>query len=470
MQRRCQVTRDGEVIGEHDEPTMLALLNAGALRLTDSYWHSGMKSPVTLADYLCHRRDSWLRPPRVWLLLALPCALIVSLWLTGHQAKPVPAIATLPVHREKPPIAQPQHEIRRATPIIRGRFEASLSDDGIHYPQHTVERLASHSRVAVIAYDAKQHPLGLGSGIVIDDGHAVLTATEAVAGASRVEVQLANGTTLEPTTASIDDEFTILKLPSIAVPVRWAEQPISAQAAVALCNHPLGESPGSAVQVVQTIVSQSKRVHYALDAAFAPSTAGSAMLNAAGELAGVLVDPANGRVLRAADVRALMKSIKAQPVASLASRARSSIDWPLAVNQAEIVDGKAVVTLRNDSGETLHRIVLHLRSYALPPEASEVRKLEEQFRSAAVQSAQHTDEITPEALALRQVLREVSTRLEAAQERLRAAMTTAREATLRSEIQVIEGDLAPGTVQRVVLDIQAASNWGVVATVLEAVM
>lgn len=470
MSRKCQVTRNGEVIGKHDEPTMLALLNAGALRLSDSYWHPGMDEPVTLADYLCRvDRRSWLKPPRVWLLLSVPCAVIAAALIMAAKT-PHTSSKAAPVHRVVSPPAEEQPEIRRAIPIIRGRFEASARDDGIDYPQHTVERLATHSRVAVLAFDDKQQPLGLASGIVVGDGYQVLTATDAVAGASRVEIHLANGDIVVPKAALIDEEVTVFTLTRTAVPVRWADEPIITGTAVALLNHPLGEAPGSAVQRVQTIVAGSQRVHYELDSVFAPSTAGSAMLNAAGELVGILVDPANGRVLRAADARLLLQQGKAGPVSALAARQRSAIEWPLTVSEAEIHDGQAVVTLRNQCSETLNRVVLHLRSYALPPESDEVRQLEDKLRYAAVQSGQSDADNTPEALASRQVLREVTTRLESARQRLKSALAAAREKPLRSEVQIIECDLAPGSVQRVILEVNAASNWGVDAFVLEAVL
>jgi hypothetical protein len=469
MDRKCQVTREGQIIGEHDEPTMLALLNAGALRLTDCYWHAGMTAPVSLADYLCRRdRRSWLRQPYTWFLITLPLAAASFALMLGASFKP--AVSETPRMVVDHAAPQSSDEVRRAIPLIRGRLEVNASASGPVFPQATVQNLAVHSRVAVVAFDNHQQPMRLASGVVVADGMAVLTSLGAVAGAAQVELHLPNGDILVPSAVIADEEVAFLALPAAAVPVRWASEGLKAQSSACVVNHPLGSAPSSDVVKIESVIAGAQRVHYTLDGAFPSSAEGSAVLNAAGDLAGVLIDPAEGRVLRAADARVLLQEGTPRRLSSLAGLHQTPVTWPIAIGEAQVVDGRVAITVRSQSLDPVHRITLHLRCYASPPEKAEVQMLETQLNYAAVQSGMNGDEATPEAVVVRQALREITARLELARERWKAAIATARMQVLRSELQVIECDLQPGATQRLLLEVNAASNWSAEVTVLEAVM
>ena len=45
-----QVSRNGNLLGCYDHPTLLALLHSGTLRIDDHYWHEGMVEWRQLVD------------------------------------------------------------------------------------------------------------------------------------------------------------------------------------------------------------------------------------------------------------------------------------------------------------------------------------------------------------------------------------------------------------------------------------
>lgn len=466
MQRTCQVTRDGEIIGKHDEPTMLALLNAGALRLSDTYWHPGMRQPASLADLLCHRQAVPWRKLVPWVLFGTAILSILVALLANASPKAAPPPSSHD-SMDASSTARPD-EIRRGVPVIVGRFEASSSEDERAFPLPSVSRIAMHSRVAIIAFDHKHHSLRLSSGVVVDDGSVVLASMSAIAGAHRVEIHLANGSIVTPDTMLADDDIAVFRLAKPSVPVRWGEGMLALQSPVALAPHPLGNQPTTTAHI-RDHDAGAVRVHYLIDKSLPATADGSAVLDSAGDLAGVVVDAMEGRVLRAADIRMLVAKGTFIALTPLASNSATPQPWPLSASEAEIVEGEAFVTLHNQGGETLHRIVLHLLCYPTPSEAIAVHELEARLRYAAVQSGSLDGETSPEAVAVRQTLREVGVQLDQAQLRLREARELARSQPLRSEIQVIECELPAASRQRIALAVNAASHWSVEVTVLEAV-
>ena len=467
MQRTCQVTRNGEIIGKHDEPTLLALLNAGALRLSDTYWHPGMRQPASLADLLCHRKTFPWRQALPW--LAFSAVIISILGVLVAKASPkTPASSSSKVTLTDSS-TRLRDEIRRGVRVIRGRFEASSNKDERTFPLPSVSRIAMHSRVAIVAFDANHHPLRLSSGVIVEDGSVVLTSMQSVAGAHRIEIHLADGRIISPVSLLADEDIAAFKLAKPSVPVRWAEGMLAASSSVAVTPHPLGNQSAGNTAHIRQHDAGAVRVHYLIDKSLPATADGSAVLDSAGDLAGVIVDAMDGRVLRAADARVLLAKGKFSEFTPLSALSATPQPWPLSTSEAEIVDGEAFVTLRNQGGETLRRVVLHLLCYPTPSEATAVHELENKLRFAAVQSGNLDGETSPEAVAVRQTLREVSVQLDQAQVRLRSALTLARSQPLRSEIQVIEGELPAAALQRIALAVNAASHWSVEITVLEAV-
>ena len=466
MQRTCQVTRDGEIIGKHDEPTMLALLNAGALRLSDTYWHPDMRQPAPLADLLCHRKTFPWRKLVPWLLFGMATLSILATLVVKASPKTTSSASSQESSASSGTALR--DEIRRGVPVIRGRFEARSSEDERAFPLPSVSRIAMHSRVAIIAFDHKHHPLRLSSGVIVDDGSLVLGSRPAIAGAHRIEIHLANGSIVTPDSMLADDDIAVFKLAEPSVPVRWAEGMLALQSPVALAPHPLGNQPTTTAHI-RDHDAGAVRVHYLIDKSLPATADGSAVLDSAGDLAGVVVDATEGRVLRAADIRMLVTKGKFIALTPLASNSATPQPWLLSASEAEIVEGEAFVTLHNQGGETLHRMVLHLLCYPTPSEAAAVRELEAKLRYTAVQSGSLDGETSPEAVAVRQTLREVGMQLDQAQLQLREAREAARSQALRSEIQVIDCELPAASRQRIALAVNAASHWSVEITVLEAV-
>lgn len=467
MQRTCQVTRDGEIIGKHDEPTMLALLNAGALRLSDTYWHPDMRQPAPLADLLCHRKTFPWRKLVPWLLFGMATLSILATLVVKASPKTTSSASSQESSASSGTALR--DEIRRGVPVIRGRFEARSSEDERAYPLPSVSRIAMHSRVAIIAFDHKHHPLRLSSGVIVDDGRVVLASMPAVAGSHGIEIHLADGNIVTPVAVLGDKDMAVFKLAKPSVPVRWANGMLSSSSPIAVAPHPLGNQTRAIPASIQRHDAGPVRVYYGIDQSFPVSADGSAVLDSAGDLAGVMVDAMEGRVLRAADARAFLAKGTFGALSSLAAHPAIPHTWPLSASEAEIVEGEAFVTLHNQGGETLHRMVLHLLCYPTPSEAAAVRELEAKLRYTAVQSGSLDGETSPEAVAVRQTLREVGMQLDQAQLQLREAREAARSQALRSEIQVIDCELPAASRQRIALAVNAASHWSVEITVLEAV-
>ena len=468
MQRTCQVTRNGEIIGKHDEPTMLALLNAGALRLSDTYWHPGMRRPASLADLLCHRKAFRWQQVLPWLLSGI----VVLSFLWALLAKASTQASPAPSHQEESIASSTAHhaEVKRGVPVIHGRFEASSSEDTRPFPLPSVTKIAAHSRAAIIAFDSHHHPFRLSSGVIVDDGSVVLASMRAVEGAHRIEIHLADGSIVAPLSLlADDDDVAAFKIAKPSVPVRWAAGVLAVPSQVALTPHPLGSQAAATTALIHHRDAGPVRVHYQLNKAMPVTADGSAVLDSTGDLAGIVLDAEEGWVLRAADARALVSQGSFSPLSELAARPPSAPTWTLSASEAEIVDGEAFVTLRNQGSESIHRVVLHLLCYATPSEDAIVQALEAKLRYAAVQSGSLDGETSPEAVAVRQTLREVTLQLDQAQARLRDARRRACAQPLRSEIQIIECDLPSTALQRIALAVNAASNWSVEVTVMEAV-
>lgn len=472
MSRRSQVTRDGVVIGEHDQQTLLALLNAGTLRLTDTYWHRGMKGPVSLADLLCAgSRRTLLAHIQPW-MVAVPFALLVSaLWLHGSSSSSsvtsdLAEAAILP-----PSHSLPNIEIRRAVPVIVGGLSFDVTPDRVvDSPFAAARRLAVHSRATVLALDPQKRPLAIGSGMVIGDGTRLVASLRTVSGATTVEVHMANGVIQHPVEAviGVPASIIIFTLPTAGIPIDCSTVGLRNGAPVCVAGHSLSSGREPLVAQVDELLAGASSGRYRLNQSLPPGSHGSAVLSAAGDLVGVVIDADAGEVLPACDVMSLHQSGIPGSLNALAAVPHIARPPALDVAETSISNGAVVVALRNRTDHVLRHALLHIACYELPPEAEEVLLLQERLRSAAVQFSLAPDNAADEALVAHQSLREVTERLENAHARLHLALPTAQRRVLRHHLLVVECELQPGLPQSIAHEMEAASNWGAVATVLDA--
>ncbi len=464
MPKKFQVHRAGAVIGEHDEQTLLALLNAGALRLTDTCWRRGMKAPTTMADFICRSSEGggWLKVGVIVVSMTLIAA--AAFRLREFKADSMPVVDQTDAAGEALPSLD-GYEIRRGIPVIVGRLQFSNKPA---FPRDTVNQLAAHSRVTVLALDAKGSPLSTASGCIIGDGDQVVTVLDALDGASKIQLQLPDGRSEEPA-AVIADRGTgvaIFPLRQRGVGLRLSNDAASEGSDVFVAGHTLGLNDQGLVLNIAQVRPGERLVHYQLSQASAASYAGSAVLGTSGDVLGVLLEPESGTVVRAADVSALLK----QPsvgVASLAGHPRSAALPAVTVIRSEVLDGNVVATLRNETDKTVRRALLHVSFFATPSEAREAGELEGKLREAAVRVSTLDDEQSDAALAARQHLREVTAQHESAQQRLRGALAEAANTPQHTEVQAVECELPPGLPRALEIESHASTGWSTRVIVLE---
>jgi S1-C subfamily serine protease len=148
---------------------------------------------------------------------------------------------------------------------------------------------------------------GLGSGVVINAGGAVLTALHVVDGAEQIQVAFADGTTAAARVVSgqPDNDIAVLavdRLPEIVVPAVMAGPPPVGGTVFAVGN-PLGLQRSLSAGVVsatdRSIGGEQGRTLTGLiqfDAAVNPGNSGGPLLNRAGQVVGIvtaLANPAN---------------------------------------------------------------------------------------------------------------------------------------------------------------------------------
>jgi hypothetical protein len=463
MPDKFQVLRGDAVIGEHDEPTLLALLNAGSLRLSDRCRRDDEETPTTLADLVCRSssRSRWQQMFGLTLLLGL--VVVVLLASRSHDVQAVPAIHQ-PTNTVPTVVASDGTEIRRGVPVITGHIEFG---DGIVFPRATVNQLASHSRVTVLGLDAAGSPCTLASGFVVDDGNMVVTSLSGVASATNIELHLPDGRIERPATVMMDREAKVAFFPLTqpGVALRWAATALDEGMATLIAGHALGINEDGFVLRIAGVQRGERRVHYQFSHSLPPSYAGSAVLDAAGDAGAILIDPLEGTALRAADVIASIKMTShAEPIRSLASLPRPHALPKVAVIESQVRGSNIVTLLRNETGATVHKALLEIAYFTAPPEALIVQTLESQLREAAAQASalDGTD-----GAAARQRLREITTQHEAARQHLRAVLAASARHCQRRELHAIECDLAPGSPCSVALPADAGTGSSVIVTVLE---
>jgi S1-C subfamily serine protease len=142
-------------------------------------------------------------------------------------------------------------------------------------------------------------PTGLGSGFIVTDDGTILTAYHVVAKAKIIRVTFADGTTTAATVASADTKMDIATLtparaPSVVVPATLGGAAAVGAPVVAVGN-PLGltDSVSSGVvsglkrSAVTDTGARSGLIQF--DAAVNPGSSGGPLLDAAGEVVGVVV-------------------------------------------------------------------------------------------------------------------------------------------------------------------------------------
>ncbi|MDB6117776.1 MAG: Trypsin-like serine protease [Verrucomicrobiaceae bacterium] len=458
------VQRNGEAIGDYDERTMLALLHAGGLRLTDTYQASHMATAEPLSD-LISGKSEW--PTRLLPLLVV----ITGLGFVATVAWVATRLPT-PSHMIKASgqRAEPAEEIHRGYPVLHGTLTASARAAPATFPFERVEHRAVHGRVAILALDEQEAPRNFGSGFLTQDGLHVVTALSVVRGAGSVEVWFENGRRVPAANFIINPEkdVVVLGIADPGVGLDWSSKdPAVGEELVVTGN---GLLPAPSLSHVQESEDDNGHMHYTLDTPLPPSFAGSAVLNAMGDTCGVVIQPETGLVLCAADIRALLADHKPVPMETLAHLPSKPAGTPVVVDSAVIEDGELVMQLRNTSGATVNRALLYIRFHDLPPQSDETASLERQLAVTAVEVCTLEIEAptSERYFQIKQELRQITTKLEALRHLASAAIVPARQRLHRTDVVAVEATLPPGLPQRLAIATEAGSAWGATVSVLDA--
>ena len=145
---------------------------------------------------------------------------------------------------------------------------------------------------------------GLGSGVIVNAGGAVLTALHVVDGAAQIQVGFADGTTSRARIAATqpDNDIAVLavdRLPEVVVPAVLAGPPPVGDAVFAVGN-PLGLQRSLTAGVVSATdrgigTERGPELHGLIqfDAAVNPGNSGGPLLNRAGQVVGIVTGLAN---------------------------------------------------------------------------------------------------------------------------------------------------------------------------------
>jgi S1-C subfamily serine protease len=228
---------------------------------------------------------------RVWLTVAavLVVALAAGLWW-GSSSGPAPLTGADVDAAVQRGIEQAQEAERNVPP------EATLAYESI-----------TPSLVTVTTQRPDGGTAGLGSGVVVNAGGAVLTALHVVDGAAPIRVEFADGTqaAAQVTARQPEHDVAVLavdRLPEVVVPAVLAGPPPVGDTVFAVGN-PLGLraslTSGVVSAIGRTITPPAGPALEGLiqfDAAVNPGNSGGPLLNRAGQVVGVvtaLANPAN---------------------------------------------------------------------------------------------------------------------------------------------------------------------------------
>jgi S1-C subfamily serine protease len=230
---------------------------------------------------------------RVLLACAAAAGLLVVLGLWWFTTPAPPALTSADVDQAvQRGLEQAQQEERNTPP------DAATAYRTITPSLVTVSAL----RPGDVAGAAPQ--AGLGSGVIINEDGAVLTALHVVDGAGQIRVEFADGTT---TAARIEDSraesdvavLSVDRLPEVVVPAVMAGPPPIGDAVFAVGN-PLGLQHSLSAGVVsgtdRGITAERGPALDGLiqfDAAVNPGNSGGPLLNRAGQVVGIVTGLAN---------------------------------------------------------------------------------------------------------------------------------------------------------------------------------
>lgn len=456
------VQRNGQTIGDYDERTLLALLNAGTLRTTDTYRAHGMPDAAPLAGLVGTEPDryGWLsKLLAVFVAIGLVTALI---WAGSRTQLPTPMIEASGSRPE------PSEEIHRGYPVLHGTLIASSRPALPVFPFQQVEHRAAHGRVAVLALDGKESPMHFGSGFLTQDGLHVVTALPLLKGAGSVEIWFENGQRVSATTV-ITDADTSLAVLGIAEPrvgLEWSSAAPVEGEELFVAGPSLLPSPLLARALTKT---SDRKVSYKLGSPLAASFMGAAVLNTASDVCAVITQPETGTLVSAAGIRSVLEKREPGPIGALEGLAAEPAAKPVVVDSAEVEDGELVMQLRNTSGQPVNRALLHIRYYDRPPQADETASLERQLAATAVEVCTLEIEAPTSDLYFhkKQELREVTAKLETLRQLASAALVPARQRLHRTDVVAIEATLPPGLPQRLTIATEAGSAWNAVVTVID---
>jgi S1-C subfamily serine protease len=233
------------------------------------------------------------RPPRRRRTLfaavaALVVVLALALWWALTPA-PAPAITTADVDQA----------------VQRGIAQAQQQERAAPADATTAYQAIGPSLVTVTAQrdGGGGVETGLGSGVVINAGGAVLTAFHVVDGAARIQVDFADGTRAAARVAGAQPEHDVAvlavdQLPEVVVPAVMAGPPPVGDTVFAVGN-PLGLQRSLTSGVVSATDRSIGGPHGSLDgliqfdAAVNPGNSGGPLLNRAGQVVGIVTALAN---------------------------------------------------------------------------------------------------------------------------------------------------------------------------------
>ena len=191
--------------------------------------------------------------------------------------------------------------------VQRGIEQAQEAERNVPPEATLAYQAITPSLVTVTTQRLEGAGTGLGSGVVVNAGGAVLTALHVVDGASQVQVEFADGTraAAQVTARQPEHDIAVLavdRLPEVVVPAVLAGAPPVGDTVFAVGN-PLGLRASLTSGVVsatgRTITPPSGPALDGLiqfDAAVNPGNSGGPLLNRAGQVVGIvtaLANPAN---------------------------------------------------------------------------------------------------------------------------------------------------------------------------------
>ena len=360
-------------------------------------------------------------------------------------------------------------ETRRGFPVFRSTIVAGNHSTAPEFPVAKVETRVARGRVSILALDDESHPLGFGSGFVTEDGMHVATALPLVKGASAVQIWFDGRphTLAQDVMVNETLDLAVLGLADPKAGILWSSARISAGVELYVAGHALQPLP--IVAQVTGIDHEGKL--FVLDGALPSSFLGAAVVDSSGALCGMITQLETGRFLGSAEFQKHVTEGKPQPIATLEAFDSEPLPKPVTVDSAEIEDGQLVMQMRNTSGTTIHHAVIYVQYHELPAAANELESLQAQVADLAVEVCDlELEQPQSERCVLQKsLLRKVTAQLEAQRRLAAEAMQEARKQVRHTDVLALNAELPHSIPQQVMLTVNAASNWGAVVTVLDAV-